>query len=79
MVPCPRCQFPLCGNASCLRSDDARAASASTHHTEEECEAFAASGFKPKILDLDLPHFLYQAKFLPPQPRVLVKGPKDLW
>ena len=76
MAPCPRCLFPLCGNADCRRrrSDDE-----ATHHTEEECEAFAASGFKPKILDLDLPHFLYQAKFLPPQPRVLVKGPKDLW
>ena len=58
MAPCPRCLFPLCGNADCRRrrSDDE-----ATHHTEEECEAFAASGFKPKIMDLDLPHFLYQA------------------
>ena len=73
MVPCPRCLFPLCEDASCRRrrSDGAEAAM-STHHTEEECEVFAASGLKPKILDLDLPHFLYQANFFPPQLKVLM-------
>ena len=56
MAPCPRCQFPLCGNDPCRQSD-----SDSSHHWEEECAALAASGFRPKISDLDTPHFLYQA------------------
>ena len=58
MEPCPRCQFPLCGSANCRQQD-----SDSSHHWEEECAALAASGLKPKISDLDSPHFLYQGPY----------------
>jgi hypothetical protein len=54
MVPCPQCQFPLCGKLTCY------AESASSHHSKDECSLFAASGFKPKISSLELPHFIYQ-------------------
>ena len=70
MSPCPGCKFPLCGSASCCRrqpqpqpdSDpESSSSSSSHHHSEEECAALAASGVRPRISDLDSPHFLYQA------------------
>ena len=65
MSPCPGCQFPLCGSATCCRprQPDSDPESLSPHHfhSEEECAALAASGVTPRISDLDSPHFLYQA------------------